>query len=319
MTELSSPASTVDSHSPRVTTPNYHNDAVIIIRKPSLRGLHMQANGDDSETDGMSTSEFAALPTPPRHHYKPNPHIVYHQQNGSTPNVGSASTSPTIPMFSTQDVVNQFQHAKGGGVGSSRSLNSSTTSQSAGMSPDEFGVANAALPPPRPRRSNKRKTPIMGQGGSTRPSMDREPDGRDNHNRRAPPSMSTPIPRERMLGLSGFDEDGDGRAYGTFGSSQSRGVVEIIKTSRDSASSREDVKLSSSTNSRSPLKFREFGNGEGEWKDRRALTEKEKADRWDDLLEMSDRAGGTIHIGGSKLASDSLRFSDYSTLTTLAL
>jgi dsDNA-binding SOS-regulon protein len=54
-------------------------------------------------------------------------------------------------------------------------------------------------------------------------------------------------------------------------------------------------------------------------KDRKVLTEKEKADKWDDLLEMSDRAGGTIHIGNAQLLSDSLRFSDYSTLTTSAL
>jgi dsDNA-binding SOS-regulon protein len=64
--------------------------------------------------------------------------------------------------------------------------------------------------------------------------------------------------------------------------------------------------------------FREMENEDGET-DRKALTEKEKADRWDDLLEKSDRAGGTILLGNSKLASDSLRFSDYSTLTTLAL
>ncbi|KAJ7638323.1 hypothetical protein FB45DRAFT_399001 [Roridomyces roridus] len=46
------------------------------------------------------------------------------------------------------------------------------------------------------------------------------------------------------------------------------------------------------------------------------LTEKEKADRWDDLLARSERAGGTIHMGTSQqLASDemSLRYSTSST------
>lgn len=43
-------------------------------------------------------------------------------------------------------------------------------------------------------------------------------------------------------------------------------------------------------------------------------TEQEKADMWDDLLERSARAGGTLHLnGGDGLASDLLRFSGVST------
>lgn len=112
--------------------------------------------------------------------------------------------------------------------------------------------------------------------------------------------------------------DEDGRSHGTFGRSQSKGVVELVKASRDSNSSREDFKSSSSVHSSSPLRFREIGSA-GAGEEKKVLTEKEKVDRWEDLLEKSDRAGGTIHIGGAKLASDSLRFSDYSTLTALAL
>jgi hypothetical protein len=128
--------------------------------------------------------------------------------------------------------------------------------------------------------------------------------------------MSSSYPRERTLGasLELGDDDGEGRSYGTFGSSQSMGLVEMVKTSQDS--SRRSLK--SSIHSRPPLKFREMGSGEGA-KDRGAWTEKEKAERWDDLLEESDRAGGTIHLGNTELPSDSLRFSDYSTLTTSAL
>jgi len=52
---------------------------------------------------------------------------------------------------------------------------------------------------------------------------------------------------------------------------------------------------------------------------RRNLTEQEKADRWDALLQKSDAAGGTLHFAGGndKLASDDLRFSR--TLSELAL
>ncbi|KAJ7467847.1 hypothetical protein B0H11DRAFT_1814058 [Mycena galericulata] len=60
-----------------------------------------------------------------------------------------------------------------------------------------------------------------------------------------------------------------------------------------------------------PLTFRDMSE-----KAALALTEKEKAARWDDLLERSERAGGTIHLGTSdQLASDnvSLRNSTAST------
>ncbi|KAJ7025475.1 hypothetical protein C8F04DRAFT_1128143 [Mycena alexandri] len=62
---------------------------------------------------------------------------------------------------------------------------------------------------------------------------------------------------------------------------------------------------------RAEPKFRDMSE-----KAAQALTEKEKADRWDDLLQRSDRAGGTIHLGTSEqLPSDdvSLRFSTTST------
>ena len=48
----------------------------------------------------------------------------------------------------------------------------------------------------------------------------------------------------------------------------------------------------------------------------KVLTEQEKADRWNDLLERSARAGGTLHlgVGGGEdgLPSDQLRYSGYS-------
>ncbi|KAJ7155753.1 hypothetical protein C8R46DRAFT_433593 [Mycena filopes] len=58
-----------------------------------------------------------------------------------------------------------------------------------------------------------------------------------------------------------------------------------------------------------PVTFRDMS-------EKQALTEKEKADRWDDLLQRSERAGGTIHLGTSEqLPSDdmSLRYSTSST------
>ena len=319
MTEFSSPPSTVDSHSPTPSPSNPHRNTLIAVRKPSLRGTQMRANADDSETEGMSAEDFIALPSPPRHRYRSNPQVFYRQSNDSGPAIGSGSTSPTIPMFSTNDAVNHFHSSKGDNVGMSRSLNSSLASQSTGISSNEFGAMNSSQPPPRPQRSDKRRPPVVNQHVAMRASQDRERSSHDRHRGRGTlPSTSALRPKEKTLGgsLEPGDEDGDGRSYGTFGSYQSKGVVELVKFSEDSGTRENLGPLSS--RSRSLARFREMESGEGGG-DKKALTEKEKADKWDDLLEKSDRAGGTIHIGNTKLLSDTLRFSDYSTLTLAAL
>ncbi|KAF8488886.1 hypothetical protein F5888DRAFT_1750973 [Russula emetica] len=52
--------------------------------------------------------------------------------------------------------------------------------------------------------------------------------------------------------------------------------------------------------------FGELGTARGQ-----AWTSQEKEDKWDDLLERSARAGGTLHlgVGSTHLASDDIRFS----------
>ena len=69
------------------------------------------------------------------------------------------------------------------------------------------------------------------------------------------------------------------------------------------SSSRSTIQSSSV---RSPLRFREMEST------RSRLTEQEKAAKWDDLLERSDRAGGTLHLGETGLMSDNYRLSEYS-------
>jgi hypothetical protein len=53
--------------------------------------------------------------------------------------------------------------------------------------------------------------------------------------------------------------------------------------------------------------FRELEDSAGPRK--YALTEEEKAEKWDDLMERSARAGGTLHLaaGARVLASDGLK------------
>ncbi|KAI0306044.1 hypothetical protein B0F90DRAFT_958501 [Multifurca ochricompacta] len=54
------------------------------------------------------------------------------------------------------------------------------------------------------------------------------------------------------------------------------------------------------------LTFRELGGAR-----KQGWTSQEKEDKWDDLLEKSAQAGGTLHLGagGARLASDNIRFS----------
>jgi hypothetical protein len=69
---------------------------------------------------------------------------------------------------------------------------------------------------------------------------------------------------------------------------------------------------SNGSNTVGQFTFREIGSAQGQ-----ALTSQEKEDKWDDLLERSARAGGTLHLGtgSSILPSDNIRFSS----TTLEL
>ncbi|KZT07508.1 uncharacterized protein LAESUDRAFT_713601 [Laetiporus sulphureus 93-53] len=61
-----------------------------------------------------------------------------------------------------------------------------------------------------------------------------------------------------------------------------------------------------SSHNQSPLTFREIESPRHVW------TEQEKADKWEDLLQRSERAGGTLHIGESHLLSDKMRLSQCS-------
>ena len=72
------------------------------------------------------------------------------------------------------------------------------------------------------------------------------------------------------------------------------------------SSGRSTIQSASLSHSRSPLRFREIESP------RSRLTEQEKAAKWDDLLERSDRAGGTLHLGETGLMSDNYRLSEYS-------
>lgn len=85
-------------------------------------------------------------------------------------------------------------------------------------------------------------------------------------------------------------------------------TAKMRTSSRSSTSTSKDA---SSSQLRSAINYRELNAPR-----RPPLTEREKADIWDDLIERSEQAGGTLHLGGSgELESDNLRFSGYSELS----
>ncbi|KAJ3526585.1 hypothetical protein NM688_g8245 [Phlebia brevispora] len=79
-----------------------------------------------------------------------------------------------------------------------------------------------------------------------------------------------------------------------------------VDISGASLSSGKDSLSPFSSHLRTPLRYRELEAS------RTPLSEREKAVKWDDLLERSNRAGGTLHLGETGLMSDNIRFSDYS-------
>ncbi|KAG1877222.1 hypothetical protein F4604DRAFT_1580896 [Suillus subluteus] len=106
----------------------------------------------------------------------------------------------------------------------------------------------------------------------------------------------------------------------TDGESNSRISLQAPSTLSEASTAKMRTSLRSSTSTsrdasssqlRSAVNYRELNAPR-----RPPLTEREKADIWDDLLERSAQAGGTLHIGGGgELESDNLRFSGYSELS----
>ncbi|KAJ7135010.1 hypothetical protein C8R43DRAFT_956219 [Mycena crocata] len=134
------------------------------------------------------------------------------------------------------------------------------------------------------------------------------------------PEFSTAAPinafaARKLASTAGITES-FGPSQGRRSTSETQAQDQFPSQSTDNASTARQKRIQQRSTSLprvvpEPLTFRGMSEKPGQ-----ALTEKEKADRWDDLLERSERAGGTIHMGTSeKLASDdvSLRYSTSST------
>ncbi|KIP03581.1 hypothetical protein PHLGIDRAFT_20211 [Phlebiopsis gigantea 11061_1 CR5-6] len=206
-----------------------------------------------------ATEPRPSLPPPRRSNTAGSRHAGY----------DSDPPSPLIPTFETAAPTNNF-------VPISASRYSLPTS--------EFGVISDT-PPPRPKRSSRRKPPpfdIVSPTLSTPTS---------------PFPITPKTPRSPNVPSINVDLRSADR--------QSVAGSSLNSTIHEASAS------PSTSHFRSPLRFREMDASSPR---RAPLSEREKAAKWDDLLMRSEQAGGTLHIGEAGLMSDNIRFSDYSSL-----
>ncbi|KAI1793436.1 hypothetical protein LXA43DRAFT_1081355 [Ganoderma leucocontextum] len=146
----------------------------------------------------------------------------------------------------------------------------------------EFGLKE---PPPRPKRSTRRAAPPNVEVPSRSQSMSTV----------MPPTPQTPRgpPQVRV-------DAGLLRRPSTGALSYTAARQPSATSPRPQPSASASAPSSAVSQKRSPMTFREMESP------RRVLTEQEKADKWDDLLERSAQAGGTLHLGQaeSRLMSD---------------
>ena len=228
--------------------------------------------------------ELPSLPLPPPR----RPAINLNSLGGKVTELDRPE-SPTIPSFSTNDAVNAFPSRRLSATLSARSRNSPNSTHSSPLATiaQSSSLPTSLPPPPRPLRSTQRPIPELVAQPPPIVVIDDIPAGRRSesharlqHNRRSSgglSSTSTARPMHRR--------------------SSSIGGISSRHQSISPPGSAIDTMFT----------FRELDDSAGPRK--YALTEAEKAEKWDDLMERSERAGGTLHLaaGARVLASDKLK------------
>lgn len=240
---------------------------------------------------GESNSSHQALPVPPR------------RAGQLKLDDDSRSASPTIPTFSADNPINTFGFRNRSGT--------TTTARPTPVFPDmDFGempkstdslplsrIASSSEPPPRPPRSTRR--------GPAAPSI-----SQSSHSSHSPDPSIAKI---------------------TLGDRGSIGRVSQASTARPNTPHNTGVESPSSSpppllDSQSPISMTDSNSSSLTFRDLSApggkvvWSEKEKLDKWDELLDRSERAGGTLHVGFGGLMSDHLRESTFEpTHDTLSL
>ena len=191
---------------------------------------------------------------------------------------GSA-ISPLAPSFSVEDTVNNLMPP-----------------QPAGPPPlTEFGMKE---PPPRPKRSSRRAQPPPNVEVPSRSQSMSATTAQSPATPRGPPQVRVDVNLIRRPSVGAMSYASTAKQVSTGSSNSPASALSPHSNSPGSALS-QSTSPSSAVSKRSPLTFRELDSP------RQKLTEKEKADKWEDLLARSARAGGTLHLGESQLLSES--------------
>ena len=209
----------------------------------------------------------------------------------------SESNSPMIPTFSTENAVNTF------GRKSSTSATLSAVSSSLSFGAD-FGVTKPVTSvPPRPRRNSKRlasksssSTVGLTSGSSTTttsPVSTLDVDSLRTDLFGLNMEHKVRIERESFGSHASTARPGGGgaRSEYAFSDTDSRCSSPVLVATHDTD---DDIP--------NAIRFRELKDGFN----KKTWTDQEKVDKWNDLLDRSEKAGGTLYVGVGGLLSDRL-------------
>ncbi|CAL1715384.1 unnamed protein product [Somion occarium] len=280
--EFASPRFT-KSHSNRSSTSSYGEEIPPLPTTPN--GAVVQHILSPSELMQLSKDDDGPPRSPSRPRRTGRSRSVPTEESGFN---SAEESRPSLPIPPRRPATSNGLDKRGGSPPSPTiptfktvdSVNNFPLSASLSLSMSEFGVIPENDAPPRPRRSSRRHPAPLDISSSS-----------SSH------SLSQPSPPRRSL-LPSLSLDLVHRTRKSISGS----------THRISPRTSTPPQSSSTSQSRSPLTFRELESP------RQQLTEKEKADKWDDLLARSERAGGTLHLGETGLMSDNIRFSAFGDL-----
>ena len=194
----------------------------------------------------------------------------------STPSSGDTprEASPTIPAFEAHNAVNKFLPYKG----KRPAVLSSATSHF----PDQEPV----IP-----RINQAK------GASKAPPIPQRNPRRPGHHSVSIPSLPLPVQQHSMpnvIAVQGLSEGMEGGDTARLDQEPNSGQTPTVPRTRPRSISDGAIVIEPErypSMAKSPLTFREMTTTQ------RQLTEQEKNAKWEDLLQRSDKAGGTLHVG----------------------
>ena len=250
------------------------------------RGMGMPVSDSLPPRDYSPEETRASLPFPPRRvpaAAKTSPQEV---SNSKTSPAVKLQTSPTPAPFSNETP-----------------RLSLTLHNLPFDSASELIPSRNDTPPPRPSKSSRRpRTAVPPHAQSAAPIETLFEDGSDSGRIRYDPGD----PHRNSSGTFSNASTVRQRSN-TFNTPQTPTYHHRRPTITDTASTKSPVSAA-----RSPLTFRELGTSPSP---RTPLTAQEKAEIWDDLLERSDRAGGTIRLRGQEPLMSEMRSTDESRLS----